>query len=237
MSGKTADPRTSARAARPLNSKFCKIESQGMTDQELIEWLRANSSGVYRPAAEAADRLEALTRPETTTFEEFIPPTGKYPEDVVVHNRTRNEFHPLGGGMVRKVTAAFHEQFRRVSAADRGATAWRRAWFEIDGIPGRFPGYTCGKLWNGWACPAFQEGAAHAVLKSVKGPDVNEDTFTWRFDPRTASFYHKHIESGCDEETCESPIHIEVDGSTERVYPIGAQQWCWDECADEETEH
>ena len=28
------------------------------SNKELIEWLRANSSGVYRPSAEGADRLE-----------------------------------------------------------------------------------------------------------------------------------------------------------------------------------
>jgi hypothetical protein len=31
-----------------------------MTKQELCEWLRANSSGIYRPAAEAADTIERL---------------------------------------------------------------------------------------------------------------------------------------------------------------------------------
>lgn len=31
-----------------------------MTNQELVKWLRANSSGIYRPAAEAADLIEQL---------------------------------------------------------------------------------------------------------------------------------------------------------------------------------
>jgi hypothetical protein len=206
-----------------------------MTDQELIEWLRSNSSGVYRPAAEAADRLEALTRSETATCEEFMPPSGKYPEDVVILDNLKGEFYPQGGGMIRKVSATFHEQFKRVSSADKSTTTWRRAWFEIDGIPGRFPGYTCGKLWNGWACPAFQKVVACAVLKSVEGPDAN--TLTWRFDSETDAFYHKHIEAGCDEEICESPIYIEAGGNTDCVYPIGAQQWCWEECTDDEPEH
>tara|TARA_R110002020_G_scaffold28711_2_gene91189 strand:- start:711 stop:974 length:264 start_codon:yes stop_codon:yes gene_type:complete len=33
-----------------------------MNDKELCQWLRGNSSGVYRPSAEAADRIEALNR-------------------------------------------------------------------------------------------------------------------------------------------------------------------------------
>ena len=31
-----------------------------MTTDELIEWLKENSSGVYRPALEAANRLEQM---------------------------------------------------------------------------------------------------------------------------------------------------------------------------------
>lgn len=33
-----------------------------MTTSELCRWLRDNSSGVYRPALEAADRLEQMER-------------------------------------------------------------------------------------------------------------------------------------------------------------------------------
>lgn len=33
-----------------------------MEIKELIQWLRDNSSGVYRPAREAADRLETMER-------------------------------------------------------------------------------------------------------------------------------------------------------------------------------
>lgn len=31
-----------------------------MTNRKLIEWLRQNSSGIYRPSAEAADLIEQL---------------------------------------------------------------------------------------------------------------------------------------------------------------------------------
>ncbi len=33
---------------------------QNMLDEELCQWLRDNSSGVYRPAAEAARRIEEM---------------------------------------------------------------------------------------------------------------------------------------------------------------------------------
>jgi hypothetical protein len=36
---------------------------------ELVKWLRANSSGIYRPAARAADLLERLAESEPTTSE------------------------------------------------------------------------------------------------------------------------------------------------------------------------
>lgn len=31
-----------------------------MNDQELIDWLKENSSGVYRPALEAAERMQEM---------------------------------------------------------------------------------------------------------------------------------------------------------------------------------
>jgi len=31
-----------------------------MNDKDLCKWLRDNSSGIYRPSAEAADRIERL---------------------------------------------------------------------------------------------------------------------------------------------------------------------------------
>jgi len=42
-----------------------------MTTQELIVWLRQNSSGIFRPAAEAADRLEELERELAAMTEQF----------------------------------------------------------------------------------------------------------------------------------------------------------------------
>jgi hypothetical protein len=37
-----------------------KGESDDMNDTDLCKWLRGNSSGVYQPSAEAADRIEQL---------------------------------------------------------------------------------------------------------------------------------------------------------------------------------
>jgi hypothetical protein len=42
-----------------------------MTTPELTQWLRDNSSGVYRPAAEAADVIEQLQR-ERDRLEEAL---------------------------------------------------------------------------------------------------------------------------------------------------------------------
>lgn len=33
-----------------------------MTNEELIQWLRDNSSGIYRPSEMAADRMEAMIK-------------------------------------------------------------------------------------------------------------------------------------------------------------------------------
>jgi predicted nucleic acid-binding Zn-ribbon protein len=42
-----------------------------MTTPELTQWLRDNSSGVYRPAAEAADVIEQLQRERDKAREEL----------------------------------------------------------------------------------------------------------------------------------------------------------------------
>lgn len=44
-----------------------------MDDNQLIAWLRENSSGVYRPSAEAADRIEALLA-ERDALRKQLPP-------------------------------------------------------------------------------------------------------------------------------------------------------------------
>ena len=43
-----------------------------MNDKELCQWLRDNSSGTYRPSAEAADRIESQNR-ELAELKASIP--------------------------------------------------------------------------------------------------------------------------------------------------------------------
>ena len=42
-----------------------------MNDKELCQWLRDNSSGVYRPSAVAADRIEELTELLSIAWDEL----------------------------------------------------------------------------------------------------------------------------------------------------------------------
>jgi len=48
-----------------------------MTTPELTQWLRDNSSGVYRPAAEAADVIEQLQRERKEAREELATMTAQ----------------------------------------------------------------------------------------------------------------------------------------------------------------
>lgn len=43
-----------------------------MSRSELCAWLRANSSGIYRPAANAADDIEALAKEAARHFEQAM---------------------------------------------------------------------------------------------------------------------------------------------------------------------
>ena len=49
-----------------------------MTTPELIQWLRDNSSGVYRPARDAADLLARMTDRETALVA-ALPPRSTEP--------------------------------------------------------------------------------------------------------------------------------------------------------------
>ncbi len=43
-----------------------------LEQKELCEWLRNNSSGIYRPAAEAADEIERLQKAWDSSFKQAL---------------------------------------------------------------------------------------------------------------------------------------------------------------------
>jgi hypothetical protein len=155
---------------------------------------------------------------------------GKYPEGAVVFNAKTQTFYPMGGGPVYRAGPDFLERFRVVTAEEMKPT-WQPAMFELAGV-GRFRGYTCGQVWNGWACPVFDYKTARSVLEKMGAADHDCGTmkFTWGFNLTEDAFYHHSLDDGMTEsaECREVGQFIQVNEGTLLVYPIGAQQWCWE---------
>lgn len=104
-------------------------------------------------------------------------------------------------------------------------TTPRLTTFRIDDGPG-YEGYSIGHHWNGWACPYFTMDVAMKLVAGLIADncyaryDAATDTFTINLSEDREWEYEGEYE-GLDA-TLE-------DGSTVRVYPIGAYMWTWDD--------
>jgi hypothetical protein len=97
----------------------------------------------------------------------------------------------------------------------------REAIFTTDVFDGqRFPGFTDGETWNGWARPYFTFEQAQAVLNAHKD-------HSWKawYDETQDSFVFDFSHDGNDE-LDEFPA-VEIAGM--KLYPIGAGCWIWEE--------
>ena len=176
-----------------------------------------------------------MTNSEPDETATYIPKVGgKYPEGAVVFNARTQTFHPMGGGPVYHAGPNFLDRFRVVTDEDC-TEVWREATFQLDGIAGSFPGYTCGRTWNGWACPVFTQAGAIAVLTAMKNAHRNVA------DPEVGFGWHRNLAGKNDtfcyvlpdqEEDSVAParcIVLQDNKTVLRVYPIGAQEWTWEQ--------
>lgn len=87
---------------------------------------------------------------------------------------------------------------------------------------GPYPGYTDGQRWNGWATPSFEYEVALRIVEDWKateweGMEAYYDAASDRFCFRS--------EDG--EWECFLGVNREIDGRTQKLYPIGAFCWIW----------
>jgi len=97
--------------------------------------------------------------------------------------------------------------------------------FSLDAIEGKkFPGYTFGDDWNGWATPYFESTEANAIAEALGGRKVYDKPSYFLFPE------HGEHEGGWQDFT-DGPYKAEtiktVDGD-KYVFPIGAYNWTWD---------
>ena len=90
-----------------------------------------------------------------------------------------------------------------------------------------YEGYTDGTLWNGWECPWFTKEVTEQIMR-----DLNKDGVKTEYDEERDS-YIVEIE-GCDEPDVFDGADVSVEDGFQRLYPIGAWCWIWDEVIDNE---
>ena len=99
----------------------------------------------------------------------------------------------------------------------------KKAVFTIDCYPKAYIGYTSGRLWNGWATPAFELAEAKRVADGFN--ECAEYPIT--YDEIHDQFYILDIESG-ELETWQG-IDVPTTEGIKHLYGIGAYSWIWDE--------
>lgn len=87
----------------------------------------------------------------------------------------------------------------------------------------QYPGYSFGLTWNGWACPFFSYDVAQQIIA-----DFVAEGGEGRYDDASDSF---RLQSA-DESYAVTGIDIETPDGSQRVYPIGAGMWIWDDAND-----
>lgn len=91
--------------------------------------------------------------------------------------------------------------------------------FTIDSLDSkRFEGFTCGEIWNGWACPyfTFEEATKIVDAQNANGSysayyDEAKDTFVFSFSNEEKEEYSAENLGG------------------EKLYGIGSGSWIWEE--------
>jgi hypothetical protein len=150
-----------------------------------------------------------------------IRTTGIYPKDALCVDGYADDgtllAHPLGGGFQLKFNPHQAARLREIPPTEREAPIYRRAKFGLEGSEKEFEGWTDGQLWNGWAMPTFEFGAAQEVAKSFNG----------RYD-RERDCYITRLQDD-DEEFWPAEEIVLVGGKKMKVYPIGSGAWIWDE--------
>jgi hypothetical protein len=102
---------------------------------------------------------------------------------------------------------------------------FRRTIFKIESLTGKFPGFSDGSLWNGWACPYFEKNIAEEILLHSQ-----QNGYNWYYDSQLDAFVvsHKDDPSDFEPEIFQSVLK-HANGYSTRLYGIGTYSWIWQE--------
>jgi hypothetical protein len=172
-------------------------------------------------------------------------------------------FSARGGGRVYRAREAdFLAELKPMSAADVEAfdNGYEKSfvdgdWFEAD--QESIPAFLNGERWNGWLCPMFEKNAVDAAIADGRIGNV-----VWVETKETYAYFadidNQGMPSGFDLAATAAKMtegyteveedgrlygievyearHIQVDGQSFKVYPVGTKDWCWIAALEPENE-
>jgi hypothetical protein len=98
--------------------------------------------------------------------------------------------------------------------------------FEIEDWLGPFEGWTDGRQWNGWECPAFEFDAAVNIMEAWNAVAFIGGDYEARYDAGNDEFCFRGGGSDWD---CFRAVAQDICGKRTTVYPIGAYCWIWNQ--------
>lgn len=141
--------------------------------------------------------------------------------------------HPMGGGFHKRFDEAAMRKYAFVKAPAKlvKESPFYRTEFTGDWLPEGvwIPGWTDGRLWNGWATPHFEFKDA---MRLIKYQNADPSFPKGRYDEERDAFV---IEEEDEDPDVIEAVTINVPGARGRpprevkVYPIGAFYWTWEE--------
>ena len=131
--------------------------------------------------------------------------------------------HPLGGGLQLIIPTHEHSRFSKVSE-DEKTPVFHPAHFELEGVDGKFRGWSDGRVWNGWAMPRIEFSESQRLITALGNGwyDPAADKFITAMDPD-------------EPENWPAEMIDLPDGGNVKVYPIGAGSWIWEQCEKEDA--
>jgi hypothetical protein len=146
----------------------------------------------------------------------------KYPEGVLVVDgrgaRGGLLVRPLGGGVQFILPSAEVACFQRVEPAET-IEVFSPGTYALEGLDGKFAGWSDGSCWFGWEKPCFTREVAERIVRATGR--------RWTYEEPADEFVVANSAGrGFDHFIGET---IELgDGGSATVYFIGAGSWTWD---------
>jgi hypothetical protein len=146
----------------------------------------------------------------------------KYPDGAVVGDgldtRGRLLVHPLGGGLQFALPLCEIGRFQSVEPAEQ-IPVFSAGTFFLEGIDGKFEGWSDGSSWNGWEKPCFTRKVAERIFEG--------SGYHWSYDASTNEFTVVTSEEDEPEQFNGEDIQL-GDGGSVTAYFVGAGAWVWD---------